>query len=285
MRSARDTNVRHAVTLLAQLLAVPLLFAISPPRITFTRILPAAHSLGKGGKIAVIQAIGDHPSIETFVGGFVDEVNHSGFLEARDARQSTGPADVYLVVRAYRCVPSEHSGEASTRDVDGNRVKRPVSWIDVTCTARIEAMSNVMKYQSTFYAKGEGTSPRAESLTDGEREVAYQQAAKYAAIDAAERITPRKVKESIPLEENAPAFEDGYAMISADRLGDARRIWEREIARQPRSAPLRYNLAALCEAMGDRRAAATHYAAARDLQPAEPRYANELRLFTKRGSQ
>jgi tetratricopeptide (TPR) repeat protein len=209
-------------------------------------------------------------------------MNHSSFLRARDARTSTGPADVYLAVKTFRCDPTQRNGEGGARDVDGNRVKRKQAWIDVTCTARIDVLSNVMKYKSTFYAKGEGTSPRAETLTDGEREIAYQQAARYAAIDAAERITPRKVRESIVLDDTAPAFEEGFAMVTTDRLVEARKFWERAMALQPRSAPLRYNLAAVCEALGDRRAAAVHYAAARELAPSEPRYTNELRLFTKR---
>ncbi len=249
------------------------------------RVVPAAQSLGKAESVAVVQAIGDHPSIETFLGFFVAEMNNSGFLHGRDARQTTGPADVYLSVKTYRCDPSMRTGEGGTRDVDGNRVRRMQAWIDVICTARIDVLSNTMKYQSTFYAKGEGTSPRAETLTEAEREIAYQQAARYAAIDAAERITPRRVRESIALDETAPAFAEGYAMVAADRLAEARKIWERAMTAQPRSAPLRYNLAAVCEALGDRRAAATHYAAARSIAPAEPRYANELKLFSKRSLQ
>jgi hypothetical protein len=276
-------NPHRALFVLALLLCAPMLAALSP-RITFIRIVPASQSLGKSESIAVAQAIGDHPSIDIFVTVLTSELNHSGFFHARDLRQNSGPADVYLAVKNYHCEPSERSGEGSTRDVDGNRVKRKHVWIDVLCTARIDVLSNVMKYQSTFYAKGEGTSPRVESLTAAEREIAYRQAARYAALDAAERITPRKVRESIALDETAPAFQEGFAMIAADRPGEARRIWETAMTKQPRSAPLRFNLAAVCEALGDRRAAAVHYAAARDLAPAEPRYASEMKLFTKRGT-
>ena len=51
---------------------------------------------------------------------------------------------------------------------------------------------------------------------------------------------------------------------------------------QARSAALRFNLAAVNEALGDRRAAELHYNAARQLAPAEPRYASELKLFMRR---
>jgi tetratricopeptide (TPR) repeat protein len=256
---------------------------LAAPRITFTRTVPAATSLGQAEKIAIAQAIGDHISIETFVGHLIDQLNSTGALQARDLRQGKGPADAYFVVKTYRCMPTERSGEGSGHDVDGNRLKRKLVWLEVLCTARIDVLSNVMKYQTTFYGKGSGLSPRVEALTDEERSVAYRQAARYAAIDAAGRITPRSVRESIALDESAPQFEEGYAMITADRLEEARRLWQSAIPKDPRSAALRFNLAAVCEALGDRRAAATHYAAARELAPAEPRYASELRLFARRG--
>lgn len=271
----------RALLVLGLSILAPELFAVSP-RITFVRTVSATHSLGKAEDVAIVQAIGDHASIEIFVGVMKDELTHSGFFRAHDLRQGTGAADAYLAIKNYKCEAIERSGEGSTRDVDGNRVKRNQHWIDVTCTARIDVLSNVMKYQSTFYAKGEGTSPRAETLTNAEREIAYAQAARYAALSASEKITPRKVRETIALDETAPAFEEGYAMINADQLSEARKIWEKAMVAQPRSAPLRYNLGAVCEAMGDRRAAAAHYGAAQQLAPTESRYSSEMKLFSKR---
>jgi tetratricopeptide (TPR) repeat protein len=257
--------------------------ASASPRVTFSRLVPAATSLGKAEAVAVAQAIGDHPSIETFVATFLSELNQGGFLRAEDLRGAKGPADAYVTVKTYKCDPVERSGEGGTRDVDGNRVRRKQAWLEVTCMARLDVFSNVMKYQSTFYARGEGTSPHVETLTAEEREIAYVQAARFAAIDAASRVTPRRVRESIELDPKAPAFDEGMAMIASERLIEARKIWEKAIPGAPGSAALRFNLAAVCEALGDRRAAATHYAAARQLAPAEPRYANEMRLFTRRG--
>jgi len=125
--------------------------------------------------------------------------------------------------------------------------------------------------------------PIFDTVTDGERDRALHAAARYAAIEATERITPRRVRESIALDERAPAFSDGMAMIEAGQLAEARTIWLRAMQSQPRSAALRFNLAALHEAMGDRRAADVHYHAARQLAPHEARYAQELKRFAKRG--
>jgi tetratricopeptide (TPR) repeat protein len=256
---------RPLIALFLSILA-PILFAASP-RITFERVVPAPHDIGDAEEIAVVQAIGDSPKIETFVEIFVHQINRSGMLRARDARGSTGPADVYLDVKAFTCSTTTREGEGSARDIDRNRVRRRHVWADAICTARIDVLSPAMKRLSSFQVKGEGTSPRGDVVGSDEREIALEQAARYAAISAAERITPRRVRESIPLDETAPAFAEAMLLIEAERLADARAMWETTLKKQPRSAALHFNLGALCEALGDRRAAEQHYSAARKLAP------------------
>lgn len=263
------------------LLFAPLLFAVSP-RIAFERVLPAPHDVGRNRDIAIVLANGQGPMLETFIEHFLDETNHSGFLEIRDARNATGPADVYLVIKTFQCDHATREGEGSARDYAGNRVKRTVKWEDAVCSVRIDVMSNEMKWKSSFYGKGEGTSPRVEQITDEERNVALLQAARYAGVDAAERITPRRVKEMIPLDETAPAFDEGMALIDSGRMAEARGRWEAALRQDPRNAALHFNLGAVCEALGDRKAAHGHYAAARAIAPKEPRYSTEMRLFEKR---
>ena len=273
---------RATLALLQFLLASAALAA--PARITFERTLPAPHDLGKVEEIAIARAIGDHPKIEEFLEEFVGQVNRGGSLRMRDLRRGTGPADVYLDVKTFRCQTDVREGEGSTRDVDGSRVKRRQQWIDAMCMARIDVLSRDMRRLSTFYAKGEGTSPRVVQVTDEEREHALDEAAHLAAVDAATRITPRRVRESIILDDTAPAFDDAMAMIDAGRVADARSILERALRSAPRSASLHFNLGAVCEALGDRPAAGRHYVVARELAPGEPRYANELKLFARRAN-
>ena len=86
----------------------------------------------------------------------------------------------------------------------------------------------------------------------------------------------------IPLEETAPAFDEGMALIDSGRVAEARARWEAALRNEPRNAALHFNLAAVCEALGDRKAAQGHYTAARSLAPKEERYASEMRLFEKR---
>ena len=266
---------------LFQILLAPLAFAVSP-RITFERVLPAPHDLGRNRDIAIVEALGDTPKIEAFLEHFVDQANHSGFHRVRDARMATGPADLYLVIKTFTCESTTREGEGSVRDFAGNRVKKMLRWEEAVCRSRVDVRSREMRYVSTFYGTGEGSSPRVEQITDEERNIALHQAARYAAVDAAERITPRRVKEMIPLDETAPAFDEGMAFIDSGRMAEARRHWESALREQPRNAALHFNLGAVCEALGDRRAAQRHYTAAKQLAPKEERYASEMRLFERR---
>lgn len=262
-------------------LVAPLAFAASP-RIAFERVLPAPHDIGRNRDVAIVHAIGDSPKIETFIEHFVDQANHSGFHRIRDARNATGPADVYLVIKEFTCESATREGEGSVRDYEGKRVKRMLRWQEAVCRTRVDVMSNQMKRVSSFHGKGEGISPRTDRITDEERDIALSLAARYAAVDAAEQITPRRVKEIIPLDETAPAFDEGMVLIDSGRIAEARGRWETALRQRPRNAALHFNLAAVCEALGDRNAAQRHYAAARQLAPREERYASEMRLFERR---
>jgi tetratricopeptide (TPR) repeat protein len=274
--------MRTAIVVLSFILASGVQAA--SPRITFERALPAPHDLGGARDVAIAHAIGDDARIEPFLDQFIAHANRGGHdLQLRDARFTTGPADAFLDVKTFKCESIVREGEGSARDTDGNRVKRKLLSVEAVCVARVEVLNRFLKPRSTYVARGEGRSPRVETITDEERHHALNDAARYAAIDAAERITPRRVREIIALDDKAPAFDEGFAMIEADQLGKARQIWEAAMRKEPRSAPLRFNLAALCEALGDRRAAEQHYSAASALAPAEPRYASELKLFSRRG--
>lgn len=268
-------RTRSAVlaSLLTGILLAPAALAASA-RIVFERTLPATQNLGAARDIAIVSAPSNEPLIDEFIDELIHHANRSSPLLLRDARDKTGPAEAHLDVKMFRCATEMREAE---------RAKQRAIQVAAICTARIEVLSRFLKPVSTFFAKGEGTSPRTDVITDEDRDRALLAAARYAAIDAAERITPRRVRESILLDESAPAFAEGMAMIEAGRLAEARAIWTRAQQTQPRSAALRFNLAALSEAMGDRRAAEVNYNAARQLAPKEPRYSNELKLFTRRG--
>ncbi len=192
------------------------------------------------------------------------------------------PADAYLGVNLFTCSGTERTAEGSEHDVDGGRVKKTHHWIDATCTARVDVLGGDGRKLFSYHVRGEGTSPRAMSLSEDEKNVAYEQAARYAANVAAEAITPRSVRESIELDDSAPAFDDGMSMIDAGKLADARAIWESALRRHRESAALSFDLGAVAEAMGDLEAARGYFQAAVKLSPKENRYKSELELVRKR---
>jgi tetratricopeptide (TPR) repeat protein len=280
--------------LLIVALAAPSAFALQP-RITFTRMIAAPHDLSPAEQIAVIYAIGDNHKVNDFVDTFVNQVNRSGMLRVDNAVdgnahlsdfasvQRKHRADGYLGVSQFTCSEKERSAEGSEHDVDGGRVKKTHHWVDVVCSARIDVLNpNDGKKTQSFLIRGEGTSPRSISLTDDERDVAYLQAARYAALAAAESITPRAVRESIELDANAPEFDEAYSMINAERYDDARAIWEAALRQHRDSASLRFNLGALSEAMHDYKSAEKYFDDAQKMQPGEARYRSEFVLFKKR---
>ncbi|HEX3577519.1 MAG TPA: tetratricopeptide repeat protein [Thermoanaerobaculia bacterium] len=285
------------------LFAAALLFCGSaalanPPRITFLRTMAPPHDLAPAERLAVIYAIGDSNKIEAFVEHFVDLVSRAGVLRIANAVENNHhmlfddlslrtvrrehPADAYLGISRFTCTGTERIGQGSETLDSGDRVKRMHHWIDAVCSARIDVLNAEGKRILSYTARGEGTSPRAVSLSDDERDVAFDQAARYAAVSAAEGITPRSVRETIELDESAPSFDDGFSMVTSERLEDARAIWQAAAVRHRTSAPLFFNLGAVSEAMGDMNAARDYYEKAARLSPKERRYSTELRLFRRR---
>lgn len=262
----RTTCLRTAaavVVLLGLSVAAPL--SAGPPRITFERVRPAAVNLAPARQLAVVHAVGDTDAVDGFVGVLVDQVNQSGILEARDGRDGPVTADALLAIKTFSCETFSREGEGSVRDHEGNRTRRRQVWVDAVCTTRIDVTGPHMKRAATFYGRGEGSSSRVEVLAEEDHQNAVRQAARYAAIDAAERITPRRVREHIPLDESAPGFAEGLSLIESGRLREARIAWERALETHPRDAALHANLAAVCEALGDAKAATLHTQTARKL--------------------
>jgi tetratricopeptide (TPR) repeat protein len=270
----------------------------NPPRITFMRTMAPAHDLAPAESLAVIYAMGDSNKIDGFVERFVDLVSRAGLLRIANAVENNHhllvddlslrsvrrahPADAYLGINRFTCEGTERSAEGSETLDSGDRVKRMHHWIDAVCSARIDVLNSEGKKILSYTARGEGTSPRSVSLSPDERDVAFDQAARYAAVSAAEGITPRSVRETIELDETAPSFDDGFSMITSERLEDARAIWQAAAVRHRNSAPLYFDLGAVSEAIGDLNAARDYYEKAASLSPKVRRYTTELRLFHRR---
>jgi tetratricopeptide (TPR) repeat protein len=273
--------------------------AFAAGRISFVHVLPATYDLAPAERVAFIYAIGDSEYVNDFVMDFIDAAGRAGTYSIESAVENNHhliadeaalrllrrehPADAYLGVTAFTCQPTDRSAEGSERDETGERVKRLHRWVDVVCEGRMHVMDGSGRKLFSYTVRGEGTSPRSSSLSGDERAVAYRQAAHYAAATAAEAITPRKVRETIELDDSAPAFDEGFAMITSERLADARAIWEGALQHHRDSAPLRFNLGAVCEAAGDTKAARDYYQSAVRLS-SNRRYAREFDSFIRRSA-
>lgn len=290
---------RPTVAAFAALLAWPA--AAAPPRISFVRTVAPPHDLGGARVAGVVYAVSDTDAIDGFLEAFAAHANRGGILEvfvAADRRHLFGetiagpaleslrrehPADVYLGVRQFTCVSTPESGEGSARASDGTRAARRDVWTATTCRARIDVIDAATgKRRLTFTASGEGKSSRVREITGEERAAALAQAARYAAINAAEGITPRRVRETVELDPSAPALEETIPLLEAERYAEARDAWKAALARGRASPSLHYNLGVISEALGDVAAAQRHFREALRLAPGEPRYRVEFDLFRKR---
>jgi hypothetical protein len=270
-----------------------LAFAASP-RVTYERIIAAPYNLGDAEQVALVGAIGDTIGVEVFIEHLIEQTNRSGTMRMNDDRsrrhvfvlehlRKSADADAFLVVRAFTCASEDKTGEGSGRDADGRRIPRRDTWVETRCTAKIDALTAAGARYS-FGIKGVGTSTRTDRITDDDREDALMHAARFGAIDATEKIAPRRVRETILLDETAPGIAEAYALIGNGNLTGARDLWLQELRRKPGLASLHFNIAAVCEALGDAKNAEQNYAAAARLAPKEKRYAVELRSFLRRSS-
>lgn len=276
--------------------------AVAQPRISFMRRVPAQYDLSYADEIVLIYGIGDNDSVETFVDALVDRTNRSGALHLTDvtargthfAGQKPDErtiqrlkrqyrANAYMGVNNFTCDMTTRKGEGSTTDYEGARVKRKHEFVDARCRAIIEVFDARSGDRTlAFGIAGDGTSPRVEQVTDEERAIARESAARYAAIAAADAITSRDIRETIDLQPGVPLFDRGMAYIDAGRLREARAVWEGALAQNPKSAPLLYDLAAVCEAAGDVAAARSYLDRASAAAPKDRFYRDAMARFRRR---
>lgn len=277
--------------------------AAAAPHISFVRTIAPLHNLG-GDDVVIIYALGDTPKLDTFIDTFLDRTNRSeelridaqlGHIKAlhgdlpdsltiqRIRREH--PADVFLGINHFSCTTTQRGAEGSEHTMGGDRIRRHHVWADAVCRGRVDVIDPATARRLiSFEVRGEGTSPRVTDVTEEERNIAVEQAAHFAAVQAAEMVTPRRVKESIELDTRAPEMERAMLLIDAGRLAAARNVWKRELDRSPDSAPLHFNVAAVSEAMGEVDAAREHYRAAVRLAPKERWYRLEAQMFERRTS-
>ena len=174
---------------------------------------------------------------------------------------------------AHQCrAVSQGDNTIQTRDTDGKRVTETIStnWV-ADCGARLEIFdARKEDVNGGFTAWG-----HSDEATSDDGSSVWDEAMEDAAWQIVDGVTPRQVNEEVAIDQKAPFAKEGIARIDADDLAGARAVWEKVAETDKASAALRYNLGAVCEALGDARSARRYYRAAIRLAqggPDAPKY-------------
>jgi tetratricopeptide (TPR) repeat protein len=266
------------------------------PAVTVTHLQPAAYNLGPARKLVLVEVGGSFSGKTRVTRAFLDQVAGGGVLTivdatrenmrlaalgsgaaARDAKEfrRIWPADVYVGLGLE--LQSHDRSERQKKKTDNGEVEVVRYFAEANCELRVRLLDaadgrELAAFGTTQTARS-GTGDTAKSGMRGEAE---DRAIDSAVADAVSQFTPRRVEERLALDKKAPLAEVGLKLVDAGDLVGARKLWEGALNANPGSAPLRYNLGALCEALRDRRAARQYYEDATRLNPAEPKYREAL---------
>lgn len=277
--------------------AVP---AMGAERLTFTRTIPSPHDLGNAHHFVFIYALGDSDKMRLFVDTVASQISRLDDMDVEDVTDrgqhlfgtpdervlhelhKRHPADAYLGVKRFTCHSDTHTSASERKDAQHHDRR----WIEATCEARLDVLDGAsLQRLFAIDLHGKGASVPAETLALDDEDHALDEAARHAALDAVENIAPRRVKESIELDESAPGFDEAIVRIYAGQYDQARTVFQNAQAHGGPSAALHFDIAAVCEAAGDLACARMHYEQAQALAPADKRFRRELKMFLRRASE
>jgi len=190
-----------------------------------------------------------------------------GFFEEKDWQQylHETAGDVIVMVG----VPNEDCGASETTRDDGSEdANEVVSW-DAECRERLDLYKpRTGERIGSVNADGHGSADdEITALADAMKDAADQIIGGFA---------PLPVAEMVLLDEDAPLVHEGMVKFDKSDYAGVRWLWENALVISPSSAPLLYNLGALCEALNDTEAARAYYSKAIAIAPQVQRYQNAL---------
>ncbi|HEX3070627.1 MAG TPA: SUMF1/EgtB/PvdO family nonheme iron enzyme, partial [Thermoanaerobaculia bacterium] len=190
-----------------------------------------------------------------------------GLFDAGDwqkyLQESAGEVIVRVGVPNTNCTMYE-----TTRD-DGSDDADDVVRVDVQCRATLDLFKP-------------GTGERIGSVSvegvgsDADRHTAWNDAMNDAAVQIIGGFAAQMFPELIALDHDAPLVHEGMEKFYKRDYAGARSLWENALSTSPTSAPLLYNLGALCEALHESEAAGKYYARAIAIAPQVQRYRQGL---------
>ena len=272
------------------------------PAVTVTHLAPAPYNLGPARRLVLVEVGGSFLAEDRLAKSFLEQVAGGGVLSiqdatgdhlrlaalgsgtaARDAKEfrRRWPADVYVGIASD--LQSHARFERHKKKTDDGEVEVVRHWVEAACEVRVRLLDAADGHElASFSVSQGGESTHADEARSDMREEAEGRAIDSAVADAVSQFAPRRVEERIALDDKAPLAAEGVKLLEAGDLAAARKLWEGALEANPQSAPLRYNLGALCEALRDRRAARQYYEDAVRLNPAEPKYRDALDALDSR---
>ena len=282
-----------------------LLLAVScGPSVTVRRLVPAPYNLGPAKRLVLVETVGPYAARSLVTSRFVSAVRAGGIFQiadatgedirisqlgsgeaAREARafRRDWPADVYVRLEVAELEARRRSETKKQKDRDGNEFETKRFWAEAVCELQVAMMDGRNgRDVATYRVHETRRSERKDSWNARLLEHATDAAADAAVAEAVDQFTPRRVDESLSLDEKAPLAEEGIRLIEAGDPRGARHLWEKALEAHPEDARLYYNLGAVSEAVGDPRAAREYYEDAIRLNPSEENYRRALEALDQR---
>ncbi|MEO8586523.1 MAG: hypothetical protein ABI584_10220 [Acidobacteriota bacterium] len=272
------------------------------PAVTVTHMEPATYNLGPARRLVLVEVEGNFSGKTRVARAFLEQVAAGGVFTIQDATRDSvrlaalgsgaaareakafrrnWPADVYVGLGIE--LHAVDRTERHKKKIDNGEVEVVRTFAEATCDLQVRLLdANDGRNLATYSLNQTGRSSTSDTAKSGMRGEAEDHAVDSAVADAVSLFTPRRFQERIALEKRAPLGEEGLKLVDAGDLVGARRLWEDALQTNATSAPLRYNLGALCEALRDRRTARQYYEDAIRLNPAESKYRAALEALETR---
>lgn len=187
------------------------------------------------------------------------------------------PGDLYVRAAVSRAGALRRVDEIVTRGGEWGEPKTFLLWAEGYCDATVDLFdAREGNMAAHLEVQGLADSPKHSWWDNMWRYTTTMEAKQQAALRAVRRFLPRRVTTAVALERRAPSFADGLAKVKAGQLSEARVIWEAALKTNPDSAALHYNIAVVCEALGDNVAAVSHLKRALALAPSKANYLRAL---------
>ena len=264
--------------------------ASAPPQVAVIHTVPPKFSIVPAKSVAVIgdaNAIVDQQHEDSFLDLVISKLHDYEQYDVKDERQLSrglNPGHGLSEDEDWQKYLQQTAGEVivrvgvpnnadcpvteTTRD-DGSDDAGDVVWFDVVCLARLDLFKpRTGERIGSVSAKGVGS--------DAHRYTAWNDAINDAADQIIGGFAPQTDEDPVLLDQDAPLVHEGMKKYDSRDYAGARSLWESALANAPGSAPLLYNLGALCEALHDSEAARAYYSRAIAIAPQVQRYQEAL---------